>query len=212
MSRNRVALVLSLIVLVMLALAVMPAAVAAPACDVEAKVPSSARIFAKTNIVSDWREYSSLAQAPSVVLDSGISAELWQDRSKDQSALIVEPGQDFTMYTRYCFNGQGRLASVGLEIRTPLGWGHRAQGYISGVDFIETSSEFFNLKNGKALPMPLGVVKVPRALQPVLYLKQSELPFASLLAAAGKTKKHSGGIEPLPTQSIVETDGTPSGN
>lgn len=196
----------------MLALAFVPVAVAAPVCDVQAKVPSSARIFAKTNIVSDWREYPSLGQAPSLVLDSGISAELWQDRSKIQSAMIVEPGQDFTMYTRYCFNGQGRLASVGLEIRTPLGWGHRAQGYISGVDFIETSSQFFNLENGKVIPTPLGVVKVPRALQPVLYLKRSELPFASLLTVASKTKKHGHGSAPIPTESVVADAGAPAGD
>ncbi len=208
MSRNRVALVLSV-----LAIGVAPVAAAAPSCHVQAKVPASARTFAKTSILSDWREYSSLDEAPHLVPDSGMWAQIWQDHGKNQSVAIVEPGQDFWMYTRYCFDSQGALESVGLEIRTPLGWGYRAEGYVSGGGFSERSSAFFNLKSGRTVPKPEDVAQAPRALRPVLYLHQSELPFAPLLTVNVQARKHTRvASEPDPTESAAETAGTPSGN
>ncbi len=208
MSRNRVALVLSL-----LAVGTAPLAAAASACNVQAKVPASARTLAKTNILSDWLEYSSLDEAPTLMLDGGMSAQVWQDHGANQSVTIVEPGQNFSMVTRYCFDSHGALQGVGLEIRTPLGWGYRAEGSVSGGAFLAATSEFFNLGNGKRVPKPEDVARVPRALQPVLYLKQSELPFASLLTVTAKAKKHTRAVSaPNPTESVAETSGAPSGN
>ena len=94
---------------------------------------------------------------------------------------LVEPGQDFEIETKYCFDEGGELESVSFEIRTALGWGHRVEGTVRGGVFTESSSEFFRLKDGKTISQPDWVGGVPQALEPKLYSSVSKLPFAGLL-------------------------------
>jgi hypothetical protein len=169
------------LVLSVLAIGFSPIAVAAPVCSLNVKAPTNARAFAKTNNQSDWKEYQSLDAIPELSLASGMSAQIWQHKHGTPSVTIVEPGQDFQIATRYCFDEGGQLESVSFEIRTALGWGHREEGTVMGGVFNESSSEFFRLKDGKATPQPDFVGGVPRSLQPKLYLRVSELPFAGLL-------------------------------
>jgi len=163
-------------------------AMAAPACDVKVKIPAKARTFARMNDQGEWREYRKLADVPQLDLDSGMSAQFWQPKRRSASVYVVEPGEDFWIYTRYCFAGDGKLENVSFEIRTPLGWGHRSEGSVAGTAFKPGSSEFFSTRNGKAIPKPDGVSDIPRDVKPTLYLKVSELPFAGLLSGASKPK------------------------
>jgi hypothetical protein len=181
MKLERVVLTVSFVVL-----GLKPAAMAAPICDVKVKIPASARIFAKTNDQSEWREYRTMAEVPQLDLDSGMSAQFWQPKKGSLSVYVVEPGEDFWVYTRYCFSGDGKLENVSFEIRTPLGWGHRSEGSVAGTAFKPGSSEFFSTQNGKAISKPDGVSDIPRDVKPMLYLKVSELPFAGLLPVASK--------------------------
>lgn len=161
-------------------------ALAAPACSVKAKIPAGARTFAKTNEHGAWQEYGSLNEVPQLVLDSGISAQFWQDRNKTQSVYMVEPGQDFWTYTRYCFDGEGQLRGIGFAVVTPLGWGLRTGGFLSVGALNSSSSEFFDTKSGKTIPRPAGVGEFPVELRPPLYLAVSDLPFAPLLEGPQK--------------------------
>jgi hypothetical protein len=181
MKPEQFALVLSVVVL-----GCAPVAIAAPACGVQVKIPAKARIFAKTNDQAGWREYRSIADVPQLDLDNGMSARFWQPRKGSPSVYLVEPGEDFWVYTRYCFSSDGKLQDVSFEIRTPLGWGHRSEGSISGTAFQPISSEFFSTRNGKPISKPAGVSDVPRNIKPTLYFKVSELPFAGLLSPASK--------------------------
>jgi hypothetical protein len=158
-----------------------PFAVAAPVCSLKVKAPTKARMFARTSNQSDWQEYQSLDTVPELSPASGMSAQFWQHKHGTSSVIIEEPGQDFQIDTRYCFDEGGRLESVSFEIRTALGWGHREEGAVLRGVFYESSSEFFRLKDGKTTPQPDFVGSVPRSLQPKLYLNVSELPFAGLL-------------------------------
>jgi len=63
------------------------------------------------------------------------------------------------------------------------------EGSISGEDFSPRTAEFFDLKNGKAMPQPRGVGEAPAALKPTIYMKITDLPFASLLPVAAKPQK-----------------------
>jgi hypothetical protein len=161
-------------------------AVAAPACNVKAKIPAKARIFARTNEQSEWREYPAMADVPQLDLDSGMSAQFWQPKKGSASVYVTAPGEEFWVYTRYCFSGDGKLENVSFEIRTPLGWGHRSAGSITGTGFKPSSSQFFSTRNGKTIAKPAGVNDMPQDVKPTLYLKVSELPFAGLLSAATK--------------------------
>jgi hypothetical protein len=188
MTALRIALVLSIAMTITIGL---PSIVlAAPACNVSAKAPSSARTFARPNARSIWREYTSLQDVPDLELNNGISARFWQDRSKNRSVMIVEPGQDYWSYTRYCFDSKGELTGVGYEVRTELGWGVRAEGSMFGDGFTPTTLAFFSLKNGRAITKPKGVSDAPAALQPTVYRNVSDLPFAQLLKASTRKKHH----------------------
>lgn len=161
-------------------------AMAAPACNVRAKVPAADRIFAITNDLSTWREYPSIGDVPDLKLDSGMSVEVWQHRNKTRFVYIVQPGQDFWTYTRYCFDDEGQLESVGFEVNTPLGWGIRSVGTASTNGFDPSTVEFISLKSGRAIPKPPGVGDAPYNLKPRVYLTLRDLPFASLLAPPPK--------------------------
>jgi hypothetical protein len=156
-------------------------AFAAPACSLKVRMPAGARTFARVNNQSGWQEYQSLDAVPELSIASGMSAQVWHPKYGKQSVTLVEPGQDFEIETKYCFDEGGELESVSFEIRTALGWGHRVEGTARGGVFTESSSEFFRLKDGKTISQPDWVGGVPQALEPKLYSSVSKLPFAGLL-------------------------------
>jgi hypothetical protein len=161
---------------------------AAPGCSVRDKVPQKARIFAKADDENAWREYPNAGQAPELSLSGGMSAQLVQRKKENPSVTIVKPGESYWTYTRYCYGDDGLLANVSLEMRTALGWGYRVEGTASGTAFNVSKQEFFRTKNGKPIAKPEGVADAPANVQPTLYLKVSDLPFASLLKPPAKAR------------------------
>jgi hypothetical protein len=179
--------------LLLLALGFPSAGKAAPPCSVKDKMPSSARIFATAGDDGTWREYTSDGQAPDVGLDSGMSAQFVQHKKESPSVTMVKPGEEYWSYTKYCYGEGGLLEGVSLEIRTQLGWGYRVEGTASASGFSANSHEFFRTKDGKTIAHPDGVADAPAGIEPTLYMKVSDLPFASLLkTATTSTKTHSG--------------------
>jgi hypothetical protein len=166
-------------------------ATAAPVCSVKDKLPASARVFAKTNGDSTWSEYRSLAEVPQVVLDSGMTAQFVQHKKSNPSVTMVAPGEDFWLYTRYCYDDAGQLAGLSFELRTSLGWGYRTDGEVAGGTFAASSQEFFRTKDGKAIEKPVGVSGAPSNLKPTLYASVGDLPFAPLLKKKTSAKSHS---------------------
>jgi hypothetical protein len=169
------------VVLTVVAIGFSPIAAAAPACSLKVQMPANSRTFAKTNHQSDWQEYQNLYSVPALSPASGVSAQFWQHKRRTPLVTVVEPGQDFEIETKYCFDEAGQLKTVDFEIRTALGWGYRAQGTATDGVFNASSSQFFRLKDGKRTPQPDFVGGAPAALKPKLYLSVSELPFAGLL-------------------------------
>jgi hypothetical protein len=164
---------------------------AAPACNLKVRMPAGARTFAKVNNQSDWQEYQSLDAVPELSFVGGMSAQVWHPKYGKQSVTLVEPGQDFEIETKYCFDEVGELESVSFEIRTALGWGHRVGGTVKGGMFTESSSEFFRLKDGKTISQPDWVGGVPQALEPKLYSSVSKLPFAGLVETTEASNRNS---------------------
>ena len=187
MKTKRIPLAVSLLII-----GLAPMAIAASTCNVKDKVPATARIFANTSGHSAWHEYRGLDEIPQLALDSGITAQVLQRKKGVPSVTIVEPGEDFWLYTRYCYDDEGQLDGVTLELRTSLGWGRRVEGTVSGNEFYASKSEFFSTKNGKPVSKPFGVADAPAGLKPTLYMRVSELPFASLLTVSTKTRRRTG--------------------
>jgi hypothetical protein len=159
----------------------VPCVFAATNCDVSAKVPEGARTFAKTNDRSRWREFRTIQNVPELDPGAGVSAQFWwNDRAT--LAYLVEPGEDFGVYTRYCFNSEGQLEGIGFEVRTAWGWGYRLEGTMIRGRLHADHSEFFNTENDKRIPKPEGANDISETLNPTLYLTTSKLPFANLIA------------------------------
>jgi hypothetical protein len=178
-----------------LVIAAAPAAMAST-CSVNDKLPATARIFAKTSAQGAWREYPSLAEAPQLALNGGMTAELVQQKKNSPSVTVIAPGEDFWSYTRYCYRDDGQLADVSFEIRTEMGWGYRMEGTAFLGGFSANTHEFFRTKDGKPIARPEGVGEAPLGLQPTLYLTVRELPFAPLLKTAVKSA-HGNGSAPV---------------
>jgi hypothetical protein len=173
--------------LLLLALGFSPSGKAVPVCSVKDKVPPSARIFATAGDEGAWREYPSAGQVPDVGLDSGMTAQFVQHKRESPSVTMVRPAEQYWTYTKYCYGDEGQLAGVSLEIRTQLGWGYRVEGTASGSGFSANSREYFRTKDGKPIARPDGVADAPAGLEPTLYMKLVDLPFASLLKTTAKT-------------------------
>ncbi len=164
-----------------LSIGLTPMALAATACSADAPVPLSARVFAKVSDQGSWNEYRSFDQVPKLEPQSGMYALYWHPKKKAASVYVVELAQSFYIQTRYCYNSEGQLEGVDYEIGSHLGWGHRQEGNVAGDGFDRTKAEFFSTMDGKGIGKPFGPSDPPRALKPKLYLKMSDLPFASFL-------------------------------
>jgi len=195
MKLNRFPLVVSALVL-----SLAQVTMAAPACSVKMKVPASTRVFARAGVQGAWQEYSNIEAVPDLALGGGISAQFWREGKKRASVYVVEPGQDFWAYTRYCFDKDGQLQGMGYSIVTPLGWGIRTTSFLSVGAINSASSEFFETKSGRVIAKPAGVGRFPVEMRPPLYLAVSDLPFAPLLE--GK-KKESPKSKPAPKMSAM---------
>ncbi len=167
-----------------------PVVMAAPGCSPNAKVPATARTFAKTSAQSAWREYASMQDVPELNLNGGLAAQFVQRKSP--SVMIVKPGEDYWTYTNYCYGSDGRLAGVSFEVRTELGWGYRMEGTAFLGGFSDNTHEFFRTSDGKPIARPAGVSEAPASLQPTLYLTVAQLPFASLLNFAANPSAKQG--------------------
>ena len=164
----------------------VPIASAAPPCDVKAVAPQSARTYAKTGDQEAWREFRSIQDVPALDTDGGVSAQIWWDKAGASSVYMVEPGDDFWTYTRYCFDKTGQLERVGFEVRTAWGWAYRLEGPVVKGALRADSAGFLNAANERPIPKPEDANDISEALKPALYLKTSKLPFAHLLAHPSK--------------------------
>ncbi len=164
-------------------------ATAMPACDSKTKVPDTARTFAKTSNEDNWREYRNVEAVPDLSLDGAASAQFWREPDGALSALMVEPGEDFWLYTRSCFDPGGKLVGVGLEVRTAWGWGYRLDGIIVKGQLQTVSSGFFNTENDQKIPRPDAADDIADVLRPTLYFETTKLPFAALLHRNPTTKR-----------------------
>lgn len=179
MKRLRFAFGFSIVVL-----GLAPFANAAPACSLRSKTPANARVFAKASGQSDWLEYHSLSALPDLSLDGGMSAQFLQQKKRTPSVTVIQPGENFWLYTRYCFDDQGQLATLSFELRTLLGWGLRSGGSAGAGSLSSSPAEFFDMRTGKTISRPAGVSSAPTNVRPTIYMRVSELPFAPLLFGA----------------------------
>ena len=141
------------------------------------------RVFADVDGKGQWKEYRTLREVPELANDSGEYAGFLTGSNGDSLIVTEEPGEDFTAYTDYCFDKKGRLTQLRFELRTAWGWGYRQEGPIVNGKASSQSSEFFSTKTNESVPRPGGADDTPEALNPHLYLRESELPFFKLLLA-----------------------------
>ena len=167
------------------AVCAVPAATAAPACDVKAEVPETARTFSTLSGSNPWVEYQSLAYAPDPTGLGAAYAQYWLDSNGAPSVFMIQPGTQYWIYVTYCFSVAGQLENVSFVLNAST-WGYRMDGTVTqGVLQVQTFY-FFNNYSGDKIPKPDGADALADAMKPVLYLETSKLPFAALLAQPAK--------------------------
>lgn len=158
-------------------------------CNVKALAPPDARTFAALSAQKQWHEYGNVKGISELETNGGESAQFWRENDGGSSVYLVEPGEDFWTFTRYCFDGAGQLRQVSFEVRTAWGWAYGLEGSVVESVLRLDSTQFFNIKTGKQIPRPDGASDVSNALVPVLYLSIAKLPFAQLLSGPSATKQ-----------------------
>jgi hypothetical protein len=123
------------------------------------------RVFAKLDDSEAWREYRSVEDVPALDPNDGISAQLWTGTGGTSFVHTVEPGEDFWIYTEYCFTKGGQLSRVEFELRTAWGW----------------ASGFFSTQTEKSICEAGQGDDVSHALMPTLYPQASQPLFSKLL-------------------------------
>jgi hypothetical protein len=128
-----------------------------------------------------WRTYGTVSEIPDLSTDGGESANYWTGQDGNVLVSTFELGEDFYIYTDYCFDRSGRLIQLRFEIRTAWGWGFREEGPVAGDTLKPATSGFFNTSSDEPTAKPDGANDIPEAMKPKLCLRISSLPFAKLL-------------------------------
>jgi len=166
-----------------LALVVAAAASQAAAitpCDVN-PAGSAQRVFAQVDEKHAWREFLKIEIVPSLDLEGGISAEVWNESSGAMLVRTVEPGEDFWTYTKYCFAQNGALVYCDFEVRTAWGWGYHAEGPVTDGKFHSASERFLDTKKNQSIPKPQDAGDISDSLKPTVYPDARQLPFWKLM-------------------------------
>ena len=166
----------------MMAILAAESTFAAP-CEMNPKTPAQ-RVVAKIDAQHDWAGFPKIESVPALDLEGGISAEVWNEANGALLVRTVEPGEDFWIYTRYCFDSDGSLVYLGFEVRTAWSWGYSADGPVKGKQFQPSIERFFEPQKEKSIPRPQEADDISGALKPTIYPKVIQLPFFKLL------KKH----------------------
>jgi hypothetical protein len=139
------------------------------------------RFFADSD-AHGWHEYRDIKSIPEVQLNVGSTARLWPGSNGNSLLNIEEPGEDFNVYTDYCFDKTGHLLYLRYVLRTAWGWGFREEGPFSNGKLEPEIAEFFATETGKPVKKPEQADEIPDAQSPHLYLTKSQLPFYKLLS------------------------------
>jgi hypothetical protein len=140
------------------------------------------RSFADPDAKNIWREYRSIDAVPQLSNDGGEIALLWAGGNGDVLVGTKEPGEDFAIFTDYCFDSNGRLIQLRFEVRTAWGWGYRKEGPVLHGTLRPKIAEFFDTITETPVAKPQQAADIPQALKPKLYLRKSQLPFSKLLS------------------------------
>ncbi|HTW78729.1 MAG TPA: hypothetical protein VME23_04190 [Terracidiphilus sp.] len=158
---------------------VVPAAASAP-CDMNPAGPAQ-RVFAQEDSKHAWAEFRNIESVPSLDLESGISAEVWNEADVAILVRTVQPGEDFWIYTEYCFAENGPLVYCDLEVRTAWGWGYHTGGPIADGRFHSANERFFDTKKNQSIPKPHDADDISDSLRPTIYADTGRLPFWELI-------------------------------
>ena len=158
-------------------------------CGANDKGPAT-RTFAAIDERAIWREYPDVRSIPEMQTDVGSSyAEIWLGRDENVLVWLVDPEQDFWMYTAYCFDRAGSLIYVGYELRTAWGWGFREEGPFTKRHLNPVRPEFFSTETERPIPKPEQATDVQDALKPQILPTKAALPFFTLLSRPASKQK-----------------------
>jgi hypothetical protein len=139
-------------------------------------------VFAQVDEKHAWREFSKIERVPSLDLEGGVSAEVWLEFADAKMVVrTVHPGEDFWIYTSYCYAENGPLVYCDLVVRTAWGWGYHTEGPVSDGRFQPANERFFETKKNQSIAKPQDADDISDSLKPTIYAIKERLPFWQLL-------------------------------
>jgi len=148
-------------------------------CGVEAFIHSP-RVFADSGD-GKWKEYQNADKVPLGDPDWSEMAFMYRKSHSSILVTITGSGQDFAVYTSYCFDPAGNLTTLEREFRTAWGWGFAEHRSYHKAGHGTVKSHFFDTKRGQEIPRPSEADYVHEALQTKVFRKLTDLPFSGLI-------------------------------
>jgi hypothetical protein len=128
-----------------------------------------------------WQRFESPAALYTAATDSGFEdqAWVWENNGKVVHARIAMPSEDWTTITDYFFRADGSIAEISFDDGNLSIWqtDHREWIFDSKRRVLKFAEQFLDGHTGKPTKMDPDFIHVDTPM----YLKVTDLPFASLL-------------------------------
>jgi hypothetical protein len=159
-------------------------------CGTESR-PGWRQIFAFDG--SHWKRFRALSDIPEKGDDSARLAQVWQGPMNMILVTIGANLRDTFVQTSYCYRGSGQLIALTHEVRDPAGWSYLAsQEYDECGHALKGSARFFDREpTGKQSRLAKeGGTRKAALLNPLVYSRFEDLPFASLYRPLADSEKY----------------------
>jgi hypothetical protein len=159
-------------------------------CGTESR-PGWRQIFAFDG--SHWKRFRALSDIPEKGDDSARLAQVWQGPMNMILVTIGANLRDTFVQTSYCYRGGGPLIALTHEVRDPSGWSYLAsQEYDDSGHALKGSARFFDREpTGKQSRLAKeGGARKAALLNPAVYSRFEDLPFASLYRPLADSEKY----------------------
>jgi hypothetical protein len=157
-------------------------------CGTESR-PGWRQIFAFDG--SEWKRFGTLSEIPVSQEKSARLAQVWQG-PMEMTLVAVNANVDETfVQTSYCFRGNGQLLAWTHEVRALSGLVYLAsKRYDTAGGVAASSNGFFDAATRRRVRRLKSPGKEAPLLEPTLYRRFEDLPFANLYHPLTETEKY----------------------
>ena len=157
-------------------------------CGTESR-PGWRQIFAFDG--SEWKRFGTLGEIPASEENSARLAQVWQGPMGMTLVAVNANVDEPFVQTSYCFRTNGQLLGWTHEVRAFSGWVYLAsKRYDTAGGVVARSDGFFDGVTRRRVRRLKSPGKEAALLEPTLYGRFEDLPFANLYHPLTETEKY----------------------